>query len=251
LGRVGDDIFGRLILDRLTGAGVDVSRVTVDPTLKTGLGVALCQDNDRAILTYPGSLGAVEPDDITEDFLASAMHLHHGSFFLHTHLQPAMPHVFKRARELGLSTSLDTNWDPDEQWGSTLVETLQRADIILPNEQEAVAISRAGSLDDALTWLRARVPIVAFKRGVEGASVFEGQREWNYRTTPQFGGDSIGAGDSFAAGFLAGWLRELPLEQCLEIACWCGQSVAGAHGGLQGQLSWDDVTRRLEATHSR
>ncbi|MCJ7701787.1 MAG: carbohydrate kinase family protein, partial [Anaerolineales bacterium] len=119
LGRVGDDDFGRLIIRRLDESGVDTRHVIVDPDIKTGLGVALCRDNDRAILTYLGSLNAVYPEDITDEFLASARHLHHGSFFLHANLRPAIPEIFQRARDLQLTTSLDTNWDPEEVWNST------------------------------------------------------------------------------------------------------------------------------------
>src|SRR3990172_649068 len=98
LGRVGADDFGSLILRRLSESGVDTRHVIVDPTIKTGLGVALCKKNDRAILTYIGTLNAVYPEDVTDEFLASARHLHHGSFFLHTNLRPHLPAIFNRAR---------------------------------------------------------------------------------------------------------------------------------------------------------
>ena len=58
LGRVGDDGFGRLVLQRLQESGVDTKHVIVDPSLKTGLGIALCKPDDRAILTYEESLSA-------------------------------------------------------------------------------------------------------------------------------------------------------------------------------------------------
>ena len=64
IGRVGDDDFGRLVLRRLVESGVDIQHVIIDPALKTGLGIALCQGNDRAILTYLGSLNAVYPEQI-------------------------------------------------------------------------------------------------------------------------------------------------------------------------------------------
>jgi uroporphyrinogen-III decarboxylase len=120
LGRVGDDDFGRLVLRRLDEYGVDTSRMIVDPSLKTGLGIALCPPDDRAVLTHLGSLPEMRPDDVTDEFLASARHLHHGSFFLHTRLLPHVPAIFRRAKELGFTTSLDPNWDPDERWNSTL-----------------------------------------------------------------------------------------------------------------------------------
>jgi ribokinase len=242
LGRVGDDDFGRLILRRLDECGVDTGRVIVDPALKTGLGIALCQNGDRAILTYMGSICAIRPDDVSDDFLAAARHVHHGSFFLQIGLRPAMPGIFRRAKDLGLSTSLDTNWDPGERWNSTLAETLALTDVFLPNEQEALHITRSADLEEAARKLRAwGIPLAVVKRGAEGAKVYSMQRTVECSPSPATSGDSIGAGDSFDAGFLAGWLRGLPLEQCLDIACRCGRSVAGAAGGLQGQPTWEAV----------
>ena len=248
LGRVGDDNFGRLILRRLDECGVDTRHVIVDPALKTGLGIALCQGSDRAILTYLGSLAALGPDDVSDEFLASARHLHHGSFFLHSGLRPHIPEIFRRARELGLTISLDTNWDPEERWNSTLAESLLLTDLFLPNEQEALHISGCAGLEEAVAWLHARgLPagaVVVVKRGVHGARVYDGDRVVECTVTPATGGDSVGAGDSFDAGFLAGWLHGLPPSQCLDIACRCGRSVAGAIGGLQGQLTDADCGLR-------
>lgn len=240
LGRVGDDDFGRLIVRRLDECGVDTRWVIVDPALKTGLGIALCQQGDRAILTYLGSISAIEPDDVGDEFLAAARHLHHGSFFLHTHLCPAMPNIFRRAHALGLMTSLDTNWDPDERWNSSLSELLPLTDVFLPNAQEALRISGADSLTAAVKWfLQQGVSLVALKQGAAGAAIYQKQEEHTLLLPPVTGGVGIGAGDSFDAGFLAGWLRGLPLDRCLAIASRCGRSVAGKSGGLQGQLSWE------------
>ncbi len=243
LGRVGDDDFGRLILRRLAESGVDTRHVILDPNLKTGLGIALCQENDRAILTYMGSIGAVTPNDVTGEFLASARHLHHGSFFLHTRLRPHIPAIFRRARALSLSISLDTNWDPDEQWNSTLMDSLTLSDIFMPNNQEALLICQRNDLDEAIAWLRSQVSLITLKQGAAGATVYAEQGVHHFTTSPAVGGDSVGAGDSFDAGFLAGWLRGLPVAQCLEIGGYCGHAVAGKAGGLQGQLTWPAVSR--------
>jgi len=84
------------------------------------------------------------------------------------------------------------------------------------------------------------VRLVTVKLGAEGALVDNGQATLRRKVAPVSGGDSIGAGDSFDAGFLAGWLRGLPLERCLELACACGSSVAAKVGGLAGQLGIED-----------
>ena len=241
LGRVGDDSFGRLVVRRLQECGVDTRYVTVDPQLKTGMGIALCQGTDRAILTYMGTINVLQPSDVTDDLLAAARHLHHGSYYLHTGLLPGIPGIFKRARQLGLSTSLDPNWDPQELWDANLAEVLPYTDILMPNEQEARFISHCSSLAEGLArFHKLGVPLVTVKLGADGALVDDGQATLRRKVTPVSGGDSIGAGDSFDAGFLAGWLRSQPLERCLELACACGSSVASKVGGLAGQIKNKD-----------
>ena len=243
LGRVGPDFLGQLIVDRMNEAGVDTSFVTVDPNLKTGLGIALCPPGDRAILTYMGSINVLRPEDVTDELLASARHLHHGSHYLHTGLQPAMPAIFGRARALGMSISLDTNWAPAETWNGGLPALLGMTDVFLPNDQEALRISRESSLDEAAAaFLRQGVRVVALKAGAQGATLYADGLRVQRPVVPVSGGDSIGAGDSFDAGFLAGWLRGLPLERCLEIGMACGRSVAGRIGGVAGQLTWEQVS---------
>jgi ribokinase len=242
LGRVGDDSFGRLILQRLHDCGVDTRYVIVDPALKTGIGVALCPPGDRAILTYLGTINAVYPQDITSDILASTRHIHHGSHFLHTNLQPGIQDIFSQARQLGLTTSLDPNWDPAELWDGDLPQILPHTTIFFPNDQEALHISRAAALPAAAQeFLDQGVATVALKGGSQGAWVYTPTTSIFHPVTPVPGGDSIGAGDSFDAGFLAGWLRDLPLEQCLDIATHCGRSVASRTGGLAGQPTWGEI----------
>lgn len=245
VGKVGQDSFGDLILCRLREHGVDTHDVRVDPCLKTGLGIALCPPGDRAILTYLGSINAVSPQDITDDFLASSRHLHHASYFLQSQLRPCIPKIFWRARQLGLTISLDTNWDPEDCWGGELKESLSLVDIFMPNEREALRIAGASSLDQAISHLHhLGIPLVVVKRGAEGALVSDGEKVISQAVEPAIGGDSIGAGDSFDAGFLGGWLRGLPIEECLCIGCACGRSVASQVGGLKGQLTWREAMGR-------
>ena len=241
LGRVGADDFGRLVLRRLEESGVDTRFVGVDPALKTGLGIALCPPADRAILTYMGTINVLEPADVSDELLNSARHLHYGSYFLQSGLRPGAPEIFRRAKALGLTISLDTNWDPDEGWQG-LDELLPLTDLFFPNEEEARRIGLAGGLDEAAAgFLERGVGLVAIKSGERGAAVYSRAGKIACGTTPVQGGDSIGAGDSFDAGFLAGWLRGLGLERCLEIGMACGRSVAAQVGGLAGQPHWPDL----------
>lgn len=242
LGRVGDDAFGQLLIQRLQEAGADTQHITVDPKLKTGLTIHLTKPDDRAMLTHLGSLNVLTPADVTESFLASARHLHYASLFLHTGLLPDWTGILRRAKLHGLSVSLDTNWDPEDKWGSGLQGAFPLVDIFLPNEQEALRITRADTLEQAVDDLRAKVNILALKRGADGANAYQAHEEARFAVEPATpGGDGIGAGDSFDAGFVAAWLRGLPLAQCLEVACICGRSVAGQIGGFRGQPRAQDI----------
>jgi sugar/nucleoside kinase (ribokinase family) len=246
LGKVGPDGFGRMIIQRLQDCGVDTGQVAVDPDLKTGLGVALVKHNDRAILTYPGSVNALTPAEVQDSFLASARHLHHGSYFLMDRLKPEIPQILRRAKAMGLTTSLDTNWDPSEDWNGSLTQALDYVDIFLPNQQELLKISGEHNLEAGIHALHAMgVKLVTVKLGENGALASDGNQILYCRVEPVSGGDSVGAGDSFDAGFLAGWLGGASLADCLRLACGCGRSVAGAIGGLEGQPGWDELQKKI------
>jgi sugar/nucleoside kinase (ribokinase family) len=243
LGRVGDDAYGQLVLRRLRECGVDTRWVQVDARLKTGIGVTLCRaDGDRAILTYGGSLNAVYPADVTDEFFASARHFHYCSYYLQTNLLPMVPAILRRAKSLGLTISLDTNWDPHETWDGGLAESLSQADLFFPNEQEARAITRVPTVEQALNALLKRAPTVAIKLGERGALVGRGsERLLSPVERVEKPLDTVGAGDSFDAGFVVGWLKGWPLGDCAALANACGRATTLAHGGIAGQLRAQNV----------
>lgn len=236
LGTVGADAYGELILDTLSAAGVDTQYMGVDGELQTGLTVHMVQGDDRAMLTYPGSANALRTADIPDDILAQARHLHYGSLFLQAGLLPDWIAILRRAKGLGLTVSLDSNWDPAEAWDIDLEAALTSIDVLLPNAQEAQKLCGVASLPEAVSFLRQRVPLLVVKEGTAGASAWTRDREF-FRTVAaaDASGDGIGAGDSFDAGFLAGWLNGLAIPECLSIACRCGRAVAGRVGGVAGQ----------------
>ncbi|MGQ9686863.1 MAG: carbohydrate kinase family protein [Thiobacillaceae bacterium] len=244
IGRVGDDPFGQLVRRRLEEAGVDTAGLLVDANLRTGLGVALCcADGDRSILTHGGSLNAVYPEDLSDAVLSQARHLHYCSYYLQTNLQPAIPDILARARRLGLSVSLDTNWDPEGRWDGGLQSVLSLCDLFLPNEQEARAIAREADLDAALAVLLERAGVVAIKRGERGSLVGRGaERVAAPVASVASIVDTVGAGDSYDAGFVAGWLKGLTLAQCAAIGNACGRASTQARGGYLGQLWARDIS---------
>jgi sugar/nucleoside kinase (ribokinase family) len=153
IGVCGDDFFGHFMLDEMKKRNVDVSHVIIRSDGQTGMGVILNQDADRAILTYPGLMSALRGGHISDDLLRQARHLHVASYFLQTGLQPDLPALFRRAHALGLTTSLDTNYDPSEKWAG-FDELLSVTDIFLPNETEARSLTGAANVDEAADRLK-------------------------------------------------------------------------------------------------
>ena len=238
IGIVGDDMLGRFVLEQLRARGVNCDGIVVEPAIKTGLSAILLRDSgDRAILTYSGSIGALRMDQINPALLARGRHLHLGSYFLLDALRADVPRLFDRAHALGLSVSIDTNFDPAERWNGGLSDSLARADVLLPNATEAMAISQKDTIDDALDSLGARTPTVAVKLGADGAIARRGGERARAAGFAMQVADTVGAGDSFDSGFVYGMLNGWPLERALRMACACGSLSTRAAGGTAAQAT--------------
>ena len=224
--RIGCDVLGAMCRDQLSEAGVEVERVVRSSSgSNTGVTLILPLATTRRILTYPGAMFEMGIEDLDLDYLARARHFHLSSLFLHRKLSPHIPELFREMKRRGLTTSLDTNDDPEDKWGGVLDEVLSLVDVLLCTEEELAKIAR---VEAAAEHVSARVPLLIVKRGARGASAYTAGRRIDVPSLRVDVKDSVGAGDSFDAGFLHQWVRKVPLETCV------------AYGNLTGGLS---VTR--------
>jgi sugar/nucleoside kinase (ribokinase family) len=247
VGVVGNDEFGRFMTQALATRGVDVSPVIVNPSFGTGLSVILSRGTDRAILTYPGAIAALQAEQVSDPLLAGARHLHVASYFLQTALQPGLADLFRRAKSAGLTTSLDTNWDPDERWDSGLADAYQHIDVLLPNEQEAMHLGKAHDWRAGALTLATSGPIVVVKQGANGAALIQGESTFEVGALRARVLDTTGAGDSFNAGFLYGFLHDWPPMQSLRLAVACGTLSTRTVGGTEGQPTLEEAMRAVNA----
>ena len=234
VGVCGDDLFGRFMLDAMRARGVDVAQIRLGPDERTGISVILNRGHDRAILTFLGAMGALRTEAITADLLRAARHLHVSSYFLQTGLQPGLQDLFARAQGMGLTTSLDTNWDPANAWRG-VSDVLGHTTVFLPNAAEACAIAGTADAGAAASLLAGRAGIVAVKLGTEGAVGVQGGRIIRVPAIPLQPIDTVGAGDSFNAGFVYAFLQGWDLEKCLRLGVVCGGLSTQAAGGTVGQ----------------
>ena len=233
VGLVGQDYLGQIFADKLRQTGVDTKGLITSRSYKTGVGIALCNKGDRAILTYLGTINKVSAQ-MLEQHLSSAKHLHIASYYLQTKIRPHWPKIIKKAKDLGMTVSLDTNWDPAEKWDG-LDEILEHIDVFLPNEQEAKFFTGETRVEDALEKLKKKTPVVAIKLGKKGAMSSDSGKLLVKPAWPGDPVDTIGAGDNFDAGFVYAWLSGFPIEKCLEAGCYCGGKSVAGQGGFIAQ----------------
>jgi sugar/nucleoside kinase (ribokinase family) len=245
IGVVGNDFFGAFMLDVLKSRAVDISNVIVDENQTTGLSVILNRINDRAILTHMGAINALHSEQVTDQLLVQTRHLHVASYFLQTSLQPGMADLFQRAQTLDLTTSLDTNWDPEEKWVG-VDELLKLTTVFLPNESEALSLTGASTVEEAAERLAAQASIVAIKLGADGGLAFDGESFYRTPIIPVDVLDTVGAGDTFDAGFIYGFLQGWPLERCLKLGVVCGSLSTRLAGGITSQPVLEEALRFLD-----
>jgi sugar/nucleoside kinase (ribokinase family) len=231
---VGADAAGAFMLDQLAREGVDVSAVVVRDGLATGMTVALSRGGDRAIVTALGAMASLTAADVPRPLLASSRHVHVSSYFLLAgSLGPGLAALLSGARASGAVTSLDTNWDPAGRWrDERLSAVMEQADVLLPNEAEALALSGAGSAAGAAAVLApAAGRRLAVKLGERGALCADGPALHRVSLPPVTPADTTGAGDCFNAGLIAGLLRGLPLPDAAALGCAAGALSTAAPGG--------------------
>lgn len=232
--QIADDPFTELCVRTLKHAGVDLScTVPPKPGVGTGVTVLLQHKTSRRALTSSGTISALRYEDLDLNYLASGKHFHLSSFFLQSSLQKDAPRLLAAMREAGLTTSLDTNDDPANQWQGPVTDTLRSVDVFMPNERELLCISGETDLEHAVHRLSQIVPTLVVKRGAEGALVIHKGRRYTAPAVNVDVVDAVGAGDSFNAGFLHAYVNGGDTPECLAFGNLCGACSTTASGGTQ------------------
>jgi sugar/nucleoside kinase (ribokinase family) len=242
---VGKDDFGRIALERLQAAGVDTSRTVVDSSVPTGVTILLPHGAERHILTFPGTIAAMAVTGLDVDFLTEARHFHLSSLYLQRGLQPGLPDLLRRLKQAGLTISLDTNDDPEDRWGAPLFDVLPYVDIFLPSESEICRMAGGNDLNSAIQTFAGKVPTIVVKRGSRGARVFQNGVTTDYPTLTVTPIDSIGAGDSFDAGFLRAYVMSKGIDICVRAGNISGALSTQGSGGTEAFANQNQRTAFL------
>jgi sugar/nucleoside kinase (ribokinase family) len=227
VGRVGDDPQGRAAAEELAAGGVD-ARLAVDAERATGTCVVLvAPGGERSMLPDAGANDGLQPSDLPDEVLEPGGHLHVvGYALLRDGSQKAARSAIGRAKSAGMTVSVDPS--SAALLSPEFLDLAEGADLLLPNADEALALTGQTDPEKAAKRLAERFPEVVVKLGAEGAlwrtpdsdgrSYAAAGTEPDASTGPLPEPDSTGAGDAFAAGLLAARSRGHPPHRALQFA---------------------------------
>lgn len=236
-GRVGSDIFGRVVTDMLREARLDVSAVTITPGVDTSQTLIVnVKGQDRRFIHTFGANARFRAADIPADRAASCKVLYLGGYLIMDRVtQEELVPVFAAARQAGARTVLDVVTPGPGDYLSRLEKLLPHVDVFLPNDHEALLIT--GESDplgqaDRFRALGAKTVIITL--GDRGAILVSDRTRLRSETFKVDFVDGSGGGDAFAAGYIDGLLRGMDEAGCLRVASALGASCVRAIGTTTG-----------------
>ncbi len=255
ISKLGDDEFGHLILNRVRGEGIDVSQVKFDDSRPSGIMFKDKSLKETKIFYYRENSAAcnLSPDDIEEDYIASAEVLHL------TGITPVLSENCRLAVETTVQYArkhhVDISFDPNirlKMWGKTdytdlILRILKQSGIVLLGLSEAKILLQSEDIDEIFRTIFAfgAAKYVAVKDGARGAWVSDGHEPVHCPPVDCESIDPVGAGDAFNAGFISGILDGRPVETCGEMGNIMGGMATQSLGDFEGLPSKEDMQNYL------
>jgi sugar/nucleoside kinase (ribokinase family) len=238
IGAVGRDGFGAFMRHELDSRGLDIRGLKSIANASTSASIVVInRQGERGFIHDVGANALLTARDVDWSFLRRHKLVHVAGSFLMPRLDgKPLAGVLKRARGLGLKTSLDTVYNPELDWARVLKPCLPHLDFFLPSLEEAKQISGKTDPKAMLRAFHALGPkVVGIKMGARGSCFFDGRQEVFIPAPLIRPKDTTGAGDSFCAGFLYGIVKGLNLQACGKLANTLGSACClglGANAGV-------------------
>ncbi|MGE5568484.1 MAG: PfkB family carbohydrate kinase [Rhodospirillales bacterium] len=246
-GLAGEDEYGEFMLNGLRGFGIDTSLVRRTREVRTGVTVNMICGSTRTQVTYPGTIEAYGGEGLEEAILARFNHVHFGGVYLETRLRPRIAGLLQSARSLGLTTSLDPQWDPSGRW-ECMDAWLPLLNYLFVNEDESLSITGGASAVEASRALAGRTACPVIKVGPRGAIIFDGGQP---AAVPGFSVDVVdttGAGDCFDAAFLFARLeKKATLREAARFANAVAARSCTFAGGTAARTTCEDAQALLSS----
>ncbi len=233
VGVIGNDDFGRVILDKLQTDGVDISSARVDQHNTTGVAfVQYNPDGSRRFIFSPGAAGELRESDVRDEFFAAvkSFHVMGSALAISRSSRDAVMKAIELTLKVNGLVSFDPNLRPEmmplDEILAICEPVIRKTRILLPNTQEAMMLTGRANARDACESLLAQGPeLVVLKEGKNGCTLYSRNEATRVPAFDVTEVDPTGAGDSFAAAFIG---------ECLSGASWQDAArFANAVGALK------------------
>lgn len=258
MGTVGDDQYGRYSVDEFIAAGVGIEPLIIDNTVNTVCVFAFIDERgERYPWAWPPereSFKELDPDRIMWQAVEAANWIHSSGMIMpyDTSARKSVIEIFKRARQLGITTSFDLNLrvqndELDEGYRQAVLELLEYCDYVLGSGKEELyyLAPMPNWLDSAKYFVRENRVVIA-RMGDKGSLALEESNDWEASAFPVEVNDTVGAGDAYNAGFIAARLLGMSLRESI---VW-GNGVSGykvAHSGSRATPNVEEFSRFLDS----
>lgn len=256
VGGVGDDDFGKCLLNRLGGDGVDCSNVIVNDRISTGCAfVTYFSDGERKFIFHIGNTPAVLTPSPEKDKLCGLkfFHIMGCSVMADTAFGKRIIDTAKDAKECGAEVSFDPNVRPelmkDPESGKLIDEIISMTSVFMPGKSELRTLSGKDDIEEAVRDMFAKYPgmkIIALKNGKKGCIIYTREERVAFGVYAVPPVDATGAGDSFDAAFLCALLEGRSLTDCAKFATAAASLNTGAFGPMEGKISRENVQKLID-----
>ena len=233
-GTIGNDCYGDFIRKEFRAQNIDDSLLVTSQDNKTGISISFTNEKDRSFLTYRGTNDEIEISKIALDQVTKARHIHLTSYMGRKNHQAYLK-ILKKIKQTGdITVSFDVGWDDSGEWYKGIYDLFPYIDLLFMNETEAVHYSGLATAEEAIVDFGKTCPLVVAKLGKDGSIAWSNDQQYEAKAYPVKAIDTTGAGDSFNAGFVYGFLKGKSVEACLSYANGCGALSVTALGGNTG-----------------
>lgn len=250
IGRVGNDLFGKIVREMLTRDGVDTSGVidTTGSDTSQTLIVNVKGEDRRFIHTF-GANACLTAADISLERLQGIKILYVGGYLLMPALeQEGLLSLFQKAQALGVRTVLDVGVPRPGEYLSKLTKLLPFVDVFLPNDDEAeMILEETDPYKQAMRFQEMGAKTVVITRGEHGSILVNEHERLEADIFRMNYVDGSGSGDAFDAGFIAGMLLDHDARGCLSMASALGASCVRSVGTTPSVFTRDECNTFLKS----
>jgi sugar/nucleoside kinase (ribokinase family) len=247
IGKVRDDQLGGIFAHDIRASGVRFQT----PAANSGLPTARCLifvtgDAQRTMQTFLGASTDLGPADVDEAMIASgAVTYLEGYLWDKPQAKEAFLRAAAAAHKAGrkVSLTLSDAFCVDRHRADFKRLVKDHVDVLFANEAEILSLYETANFEEAVAKVRADCDVAALTRSEKGAVIVAGDKTHAVNAEPIAKlVDTTGAGDLYAAGFLYGYTRDLPLPVCGRIGAIAAAEIIG-HYGARPEVKLADLVK--------